>query len=626
MWHTENDVFALVIFVIMLIKSLRTPGGADRQQKALIAVLIVSIASCIVDFLSSTEMNLNNNWLLYSVLLTAYYALMPMVAAAWIVYMLLLISEDDPALLRRRIILALLPVVLYSAIALTNPLNGAFFTLSKQMEYSRGPLFWSLAVGFYSVYSLAGLIILVINRKKVTPKSNMLFLSTFFISSILIPLLQSAHPGLLIAEISYAVLYILCDATVEEEKRNNLMCRIQEQNAVLRDAVDAANSASSAKTDFLSRMSHDIRTPLNGIIGMTYLTQKMELPEAAQSNLKKIETSSKFLLSLINDILDMSKLESQKIELHPEPYPFDEFCAYIDAVIRPLCDEKQQTFLMDTDPIAECTPVVDINWLNRIYFNLLSNAVKCTPEGGTITLKIREKRLEEEKIQFTVSVTDNGIGMSSEFQKHLFEPFTQENRSDTSEMRGTGLGLAIVKRAVDAMGGTLSVKSEKGRGSCFTAVVVSPCVKRIVLSQPNAEAGQDKGEEFACLDGKHVLLCEDHPLNQEIAKALLEEKKMFVQIAEDGQKAVEIFSKSPVKYFDFILMDVRMPVLDGMAATRKIRSLNRVDAKKVPILAMTADAFTEDVQKCRDAGMDGHVAKPIEPAALYDTLAGIISE
>jgi PAS domain S-box-containing protein len=390
----------------------------------------------------------------------------------------------------------------------------------------------------------------------------------------------------------------------------------------LRKKADAANEA---KTDFLSRMSHDIRTPLNGIIGMTYLTQKMELPETAQANLKKIETSSKFLLSLINDILDMSKFESQKIELHPEPYPFDKFCDYIDAVIRPLCDEKQQTFLMDTDPIAECTPVVDITWLNRIYFNLLSNAVKYTPEGGTITLKIREKQLEEEKIQFTVSVTDNGIGMSSEFQKHLFEPFTQENRSDTSEMRGTGLGLAIVKRAVDAMGGTLSVQSEKGRGSCFTAVIVSPCIKKMALSRPKSEAGQADGEEFACLGGKHVLLCEDHPLNQEIAKALLEDKRMLVQIAEDGQKAVEMFSKSPVDYFDFILMDVRMPVMDGVAATRKIRALSRSDAKKVPILAMTADAFAEDVQKCRDAGMDGHVAKPIEPGALYNTLADIIS-
>ncbi len=408
---------------------------------------------------------------------------------------------------------------------------------------------------------------------------------------------------------------------IQEEKEKEL--RTQQ---ALRKSAERANAANRAKSEFLSRMSHDIRTPLNGIIGMTYLTQKMELPEAAQKNLGKISTSSKFLLSLVNDVLDMSKAETQEIVLHPEPYTFTEFRAYIDAVIRPQCEEKHQTFAFSAAPIPGYAPLVDVTRLNRIYFNLLSNSVKYTPEGGTISLNLHEELLEDSMIRFTLTVSDNGIGMSRQFQEHLFEPFMQENRDDNSEMRGTGLGLAIVKKTVDAMGGTLSVKSEKGRGSCFTAVVVSPCVKRIVLSQPNAEAGQDKGEEFACLDGKHVLLCEDHPLNQEIAKALLEEKKMFVQIAEDGQKAVEIFSKSPVKYFDFILMDVRMPVLDGMAATRKIRSLNRVDAKKVPILAMTADAFTEDVQKCRDAGMDGHVAKPIEPAALYDTLAGIISE
>jgi len=271
---------------------------------------------------------------------------------------------------------------------------------------------------------------------------------------------------------------------------------------------------------------------------------------------------------------------------------------------------------LDVNPLPGYTPLVDVTRLNRIYFNLLSNAVKYTPEGGTITLAIREAFLPGERIQFTLTVRDNGIGMSREFQKHLFEPFVQENRDDNSEMRGSGLGLAIVKRTVEAMGGTVSVNSEKGRGTEFTVMLTSPCVQCAVVQAKK----EIPAIEYGCLLGKHVLLCEDHPLNQEIAKALLTEKGMLVEIAEDGQKGVDSFSQSPVHYFDCILMDLRMPVMDGLEAARTIRAMPRPDAKTVPMLAMTADAFSEDVKKCLTAGMNGHIAKPIDPGSLYQTL------
>jgi len=407
----------------------------------------------------------------------------------------------------------------------------------------------------------------------------------------------------------------------EEFELQSVVTRQLELEKQLRRKADTANAA---KSDFLSRMSHDIRTPLNGIIGMTYLTQKLELPGEAQRNLDKIGTSSRFLLGLVNDILDMAKMESQKAELHPEPYPFEDFCVYLDAVIRPLCDEKQQTFLFDADPLADYTPLVDITRLNRIYFNLLSNAVKYTPEGGTVSLKIREKLLEGEKICFTFTVSDNGIGMSDEFQKHLFEPFVQENRNDNSEMRGSGLGLAIVKRIVEAMDGTISVKSEKGKGTGFTVSIVSQCVKKSALQEKKTEDIRNSAEEEEVLTGKHILLCEDHPLNQEIAKEMLTEKGMLVYIAEDGQKAVESFAKAPVGYYDCVLMDLRMPVMDGLESTRRIRAMARPDAKRIPILAMTADAFSDDVQKCLDAGMNGHIAKPIEPDQMFRALTRAI--
>jgi signal transduction histidine kinase/ActR/RegA family two-component response regulator len=621
MWHTETDVFALLLFIIMLVKSLRRKGPRDRQQKLLIIVLAVSMLNCMVDFISSTAMNLNNNWLFYEGSLTLYYALMPTVTAVWIVYLLILIhSEHSTTRLNHQIIIVLLPVVCYFFLAISNPWNGWFFSLSKNLEYSRGPLFWPLAIGFYSAYSLLGLIILICNRKKVTPRSNMLFLSTFFTSSIFLLEIQVLFPGCLISEISYAVLFIFCDATVEEEKREQLIQKIQTQNLELEKAVKKAGAASEAKSDFLSRMSHDIRTPLNGIIGMTYLTQKMDLPDEARNNLDKISTSSKFLLGLVNDILDMSKMESQKIELHPEPYYFEDFRMYLEAVIRPLCEEKRQQFVFDASEVRGKVPLVDITRMNRIYFNLLSNAVKYTPEYGVITLKIREKPVSDNEMEFTTTVSDNGIGISQEFQKHLFEPFVQEQRVDTSEMRGSGLGLAIVKKMVEAMNGNISVKSEKGKGSEFTVVITAPCVRQEDIIREKAENTRQGSDQDEMLLGKHILLCEDHPLNQEIAKALLEEKGMIVSIAENGQEGINAYLAAPICFYQVILMDIRMPIMDGFTAVRTIRSLDRPDAKDIPIIAMTADAFEEDIKKCIESGMNSHIAKPIEPEKLYDTI------
>jgi len=391
------------------------------------------------------------------------------------------------------------------------------------------------------------------------------------------------------------------------------------QNLRLAEAKQEAENANAAKTEFLSRMSHDIRTPLNGIIGMSYLTEKMDISEEAKQNLKKIDTSSKFLLSLINDVLDMSKAESGKMELHPEPYPPEVFYGYIDAVIRPLCREKNQKLILDDACIEGIVPVMDELRMNQIYFNLFSNAVKYTPENGTIIYRQRGRLTEDNKLAMQIAISDNGIGMSEEFRKILFEPFTQENRNDSPEKHGTGLGLAIVRRLVDAMGGTIEVESRQGAGSTFTLNMKFDYVRTSDIRVK--ETANTGGEEVTrVLSGKHVLLCEDHPLNQEIAKAMLAEKGILTEIADDGQNGVEKFRRSPVGFYSLILMDIHMPVMDGYEAARQIRLLGREDAGKVPIIAMTADAFAEDVRKCLDAGMNGHIAKPVEPDALFRIL------
>ena len=417
-------------------------------------------------------------------------------------------------------------------------------------------------------------------------------------------------------KVFYAVYY-----SVDEEMRlrNELTSQLAEEKLLREQAI----SANNAKTDFLSRMSHDIRTPLNGIIGMTHIATEQQNCAKTNDCLQKIDTSSKFLLGLVNDILDMAKAESNKIELHEEPYPVVYFYNYIEAVIKPLCKDKNQKFILDSDAIDTVVPLMDPLRINQIYFNLLSNAVKYTPEGGTITLHLHEYITKEKKLVVESGVTDNGIGISESFQKFLFQPFTQEGRNDNSESRGSGLGLAIVKKMADLMGATIGVTSKIGKGSTFTFNAEFKCIDASTFKKDTA-ASEDNATDFTNLEGKRILLCEDHPLNQEIMKTLLEEKKIVVEIADDGQRGIELFQQSSAYFFDAILMDIRMPLMNGYDATKAIRSLTRQDAATVPIIAMTADAFEDDVQKCLAAGMNGHIAKPIEPEKLYTTLLKLI--
>ena len=398
----------------------------------------------------------------------------------------------------------------------------------------------------------------------------------------------------------------------------------QEQVHQLLEAKKKGDEANIAKSNFLSRMSHDIRTPLNGIIGMTYLAKKETDPKKCQDYLNKIDTSSKFLLGLVIDILDMTKIESNKIVLHPEPYASNIFINYIEAVIRPLCTEKGQKLIMDLPTRDDVVPVIDILRINQIFFNLFSNAVKYTPEGGTITCRLRESLQEDHKLMMEVDVIDTGIGMDAKLQKTLFDPFVQGERSDTASNRGTGLGLAIVKSLTELMGGTISVTSELGKGSDFHFHVIFDYIDASKIKQKKKKTDEDAAE--ADLSGKHILLCEDHPLNQEITKTLLESRGAIVEIAGDGDQGVRLFKDSAIGTFDLILMDIRMPVKDGYQATKEIRALPRIDAKHLPIVAITTDAFGEDVEKCLAAGMNGHLSKPIDPDKMYHLLGTYLAK
>lgn len=385
---------------------------------------------------------------------------------------------------------------------------------------------------------------------------------------------------------------------------------------LLQTALDEAKKANSAKSDFLSRMSHDIRTPMNAIIGLTSLAlDEPRLSPAIEGYLSKIAYSSQILLGLINDILDVSKIENGNLTLTPTRYEFKEFCQVIQTMIEPLCRQKNINFIFDSGSTGLAI-LADRVRFNQVFINLLSNAVKYTPCGGTVELIVTNNTIQDDILSCDFIIRDNGIGMTREFMQRMFEPFSQENRSVTTEFTGTGLGLTIVKSLVELMNGTLHVESILGHGTTVLLHLSLP----IDTSAP-AQTQTDASNDDAIFLSKTVLLVEDHPLNAEIGKKLLEKRKMIVLTARNGQEGLDVFASAKPGSIDAILMDIRMPLMDGLTATKFIRALARPDARTVPIIAMTANAFDEDRQNSLAAGMTDHLSKPILPNILYETLA-----
>lgn len=377
-----------------------------------------------------------------------------------------------------------------------------------------------------------------------------------------------------------------------------------------------ARAADAAKSDFLARMSHDMRTPMNGIIGLINLTLSEELSETVRDNLVKMENSGKYLLRLINDTLDVNKIERNQLTLNMESTNIRELLDAVLASIKPIIDEKRVNFTFSN--CVRTVPVVtDKVRLQQILINILANAVKFTDEGGHVAFKMERLNEDEASVTDRFTVEDDGIGMNEKFIPHIFEPFSQESGQQVCN-EGAGLGMSIVNKLVSLMGGTVLIASKKGEG---TKVTVTLRFERAKL-KPTPE--RVEGTEFKALDGVRILLCEDHPLNAEIAVRLLRARGCTVDCVENGKLGLDAFASSKPGYYDAVLMDIRMPVMNGLEAASAIRALDRDDAKKTVIVAMTANAFVEDVQKSKDAGMDGHLAKPIEPRLLFETLDTLI--
>ena len=400
----------------------------------------------------------------------------------------------------------------------------------------------------------------------------------------------------------------------EQEYRKSL----EQKNIALQLAVQRETKANLAKREFLFNMSHDIRTPMNAIIGFTALAQThIDDRGQVEDYLKKISVSSQHLLSLINDVLDMSRIESGKVTLEAKPVHLPELVHELRDIIQAVVSKKDLSLTLDTVGVENEDVIADPLRLEQILINVLANAVKFTPDGGQIGLWIVQKDTAPAGYaDFEFHIKDNGIGMSEEFQKHIFEQFARERTSTVSKIQGTGLGMAITKSLVDMMGGRITVKSEQGKGSEFTISLRFPIGE--------AKTGQPPAAKASAFTGKKLLVVEDNDLNLEIASTLLKEAGFEVDTAENGKIAVEKVEAASAGRYDLILMDIQMPEMDGYEATRRIRALP--DAKKaaLPIVAMTANAFEDDRKNALHAGMNGHIAKPLDIQKLFQVLSELL--
>jgi len=376
-------------------------------------------------------------------------------------------------------------------------------------------------------------------------------------------------------------------------------------------------AAVQAKDQFFSNISHDMRTPLNAVLGFTELAKTPELSASEKDvYLEKIESAGNLLLELVNDTLTLSKASNGKIHLQPEPCSTEDIGKYILPPVAELAKQKGIHFIVDRSAYRRRTILIDRLNSEKIFLNLLTNAVKYTPAGGHVWATVRDEPPGAKDADLVFIIKDDGIGMSREFLEHAYEPFAQENRSGY-ESNGTGLGLAIVKQMVNLMGGTISIISEKDKGTEVTLQLHFP---EVDVSAVSVKDVSEVPVADSILCGKRILLCEDNALNREITVALLKRKGITVQTAENGKTGLNAFSSCTEYGFDAILMDIRMPEMDGLETARMIRKLERPDAKTVPIIALSADAFEESIQLAKAAGMNGYLAKPVIPEQLFKEL------
>ncbi len=426
---------------------------------------------------------------------------------------------------------------------------------------------------------------------------------------------KTLHYQIFIARIGEAYEQVWAFKSIEETVEEQI-----KQHRILIDALDKAKKAEQAKSNFLFNMSHDIRTPMNAILGFNTIAEKnIDNKEVALDALKKAKHSGQHMLGIINDILDMARIESGKLEINNEIVDFKKVVEELTEMFSHDMKKKGIEFI-STDNITTPTIYTDSLRLSQIITNLLSNALKFTNEGGKVIFQVTELKSFDDNAYFQVRIEDTGVGMSEDFQKHLFNAFEREHNTTKSGVQGTGLGLAITKKLVNLLGGTLTYNSMVGFGTEFTLTF------KAEKAHENVQNSENITELIPELKGKRILVVEDNIINREIARELLEEEGFIIDEAEDGTIAVEKLEKSEKGYYEFVLMDIQMPIMNGYTATRKIRGSDNVNIANIPIIAMTANAFNEDRKNAFEAGMNEHIPKPLDLDKLIEVLNRIYLE
>ena len=430
---------------------------------------------------------------------------------------------------------------------------------------------------------------------------------------------KTNHISIICGLVAGAVLLLICLYTYYVYQKSK--AEEQKQKQLLMTAAEEADAANKAKSAFLLSISHDIRTPMNAIIGFTNIALHQNTVSDIHDSLEKVQKSSNHLLSLLNDVLDFTRIESGKVTISPEPVDITQLTDNVQAIMNGLLYNRDLKFEVHREIPMNTYVLADVVRIREVLVNLLGNAVKFTKDGGAITLDISSYPGADEKHIITrYVVRDNGIGMSEEFQKKLFDPFSQEDDANArTQYKGTGLGMAITKKYVDMMGGSIAVESKKGVGSTFTVEVPLELTEQVIQSEQKQHLHRD-------LTGIHVLMAEDNDLNAELATIILEDAGMTVTRASDGKEVVDLFKNHPRGTYDLILMDIMMPNMDGHQATKAIRALGieRSDAVTIPIIALSANAFIDDIQQSLDSGMNDHISKPINMEELIDTITKYI--
>ena len=605
------------MLIILLILKLRASSVIKQKKSRIKCFLLFCITSVyIIADVAFIVCHFSTNlppivWQIVSLIFYVVYVFLPFV---WRLFVRNFVGNTFSSLGKK---LEIIPLIILLTMVAITPFTGFLYSITDDGMYVRGPgyIIFSWLNYFYYIEPFYDLIVIFIKKKE---KQEPYIFHSIFIS--LIPLIGAVvnsnfiPVGTIFPFQPFCSIIVALLAFFFIASKDSDLLKDQHQEAIQK-ALEKAEEASRVKTRFLSDMSHDIRTPMNAIINLTDLALKENDINVVHEYLSRTEIASNFLLGLINDILDMSKIESDEIILHKENLTRTEFLDMIETVINPLVEKKHIHFHTELNP-GKYTIRVDKLRFNQIFFNLLSNAAKYTPEGGDVWLEVHNMEVENNRLKIKFIVRDNGIGMSEDFLNHLFEPFAREETDFNIKTQGTGLGLSIVKRLVDKMDGTITVKSKLGEGSEFTVIFYVDIVSRTEVLQ-----SQEKSNSTLDLKkGLRILLIEDNELNSYVTKIILEKADCVVTCVNNGKKAVELFTQSEPFSFDAIFTDLRMPVMGGIEATKIIRSSNKPDAKTIPIIAMTADVFEDDRKETLKAGINYHLSKPVDAKMIYKVL------